>query len=337
MLASLLLMSSLALIFVCNMGPFSRAGGVQSKLYVDNSEGEELSVVDTKSFKVLGNIKVGLKPHGLAVSPNGDRIYASVESNNTLVAVDPATGQIVGRAAVGNTPNQITVTADGRFVYVPLRRAAAVDIVDTRSMKAIKRVPLVEDPHNSYTSADGKHVYVTTIDGRKIFVFDPHKHEILFEIEPGGKVRPVALTKDDSLMYVALSELHGFAVVDIKQRKTIKKVELPKLPPNTPRPYLDTYTHGLALTPDEKQLWVTSTPGGVVYAYSVPDLKLLGKVEVGKFPNWLAFTPDGKVLFVSNTESNTVTAIDVSGRKVLATIPVGKAPKRLLVLTRLEP
>jgi YVTN family beta-propeller protein len=128
--------------------------------------------------------------------------------------------------------------------------------------------------------------------------------------------------------------LHGFIVIDLDQRKEVRRVKLPELPANTPRPHLDTYTHGLALTPDEKQLWVTSCPGGKVYVYALPEMELLGSVPTGNFPNWLTFRSDGKVLFVSNTNSNTVTAIDVPGRRALATIPVGHAPKRLLAISR---
>ena len=332
MKATILISASLALL--CALGTISAGSGprVAGKLYVDNAEGDEVTIVDSSTFKIIGSIKVGENPHGLAVSPSGDRLYVSVESDDSLVAVDTKTNKVIGKASVGSLPNQVTVTADGKFVYVPLRGLGAVDIVDTAAMKAIKRVQLAAWPHNSYRSANGRHIYVTTMVGRKIFIFDPLTHNITGEIEPGGVVRPVALTRNESLAYVALSELHGFAVVDLTQRKTIRRVELPALPPDTPKPYLDTYTHGLALTPDEKELWVTSCPGSAVYVYSVPDLKLQAKVDVGKFPNWFAFSPDARTIFVSNTLSNTVTAIDVASRKVVATIPVGKAPKRLVVL-----
>ncbi len=330
---SLLVLPFVLVALMIVMVPFARTGSVTAKVYVANAEGDDLTVIDPVSLRVIGNIKVGSKPHGLVASPSRDRIYVSVEGTNRLLAVDTTSHRIVGQAEVGQTPNQVTVTADGKFVYVPLRGQAAVDIVDTTTMKVVKRVALAEWPHNSYTSADGKRVYVTTINGKKIFVFDPSTHNILSIIEPGGKVRPVALTKDGSLMYVALSELHGFAVVDVQQRKTIKRVELAPLPPDTPRPYLDTYTHGLALTPDERELWVTSCAGGAVWVFSVPDLRRLAKVDVGKFPNWLAFSSDGKTLFVSNTESDAVSAIDVGARKVVATILVGKAPKRIIFVS----
>ncbi len=46
-------------------------------------------------------------------------------------------------------------------------------------------------------------------------------------------VRPIALRHDESFAYVALSKLHGFAVVDLKDKKVVRRVELPQLPPGT--------------------------------------------------------------------------------------------------------
>ncbi len=316
---------------LCLGGVLSAA---DSKLFVTNSEGDDLTIVDPVTLRVTGTMKVGRNPHGVTYARVNDRLYVSTEYDRKVLAIDPWKEKILAGADVGVTPNQITVTADGNFVYVPLRGEAGLDIVDTRPMKVIKHYPLEEWPHNSYTAADGSRVYVTTIVGKTIHAYDPKSHEELFVIRPGGEVRPLALTRDGRTIYAALSGLHGFAVVDVAQRQTVRRVELPSLPPNTPKPFLDTYTHGLALTPDEKELWVTSCPGGKVYVYSVPELKLLGSVPVGNFPNWMSFRPDGKVLFVSNTGSNSVTAIDVPGRRVLATIPVGASPKRLLVVAK---
>ena len=38
--------------------------------------------------------------------------------------------------------------------------------------------------------------------------------------------------------------------------------------------------HGIGVTPDNKTLWVTSIPNNAVYAYALPDLKLIGKVDL---------------------------------------------------------
>jgi YVTN family beta-propeller protein len=69
-----------------------------------------------------------------------------------------------------------------------------------------------------------------------------------------------------------------------------------------------------------------------VYAYSLPDLKLLGGVHVGDHPDWLTITPDSKRVYVGNAGSNSTSAIDVATRKEIAQIPVGQVPKRIITM-----
>jgi YVTN family beta-propeller protein len=86
--------------------------------------------------------------------------------------------------------------------------------------------------------------------------------------------------------------------------------------------------HGLAVSPDGKTLWSTSKPNNHVYAYSLPDLKLLGGVPVGSHPDWLTMTPDGRYLYAANAGSNDVSAIDTQAMREVARIRVGQVPKR---------
>jgi YVTN family beta-propeller protein len=204
--------------------------------------------------------------------------------------------------------------------------------VDTSTMKVIDRLKAPTMPHNTYVSANGKHLYLGTMSGSRITIYDTASHKQLNEIAPGDWVRPIALLRDESLAYVALSKLHGFAVVDLKQGKTIRRVEMPTLPPGTEIPPYDTLTHGLALTPDERELYVTSMAGKSIYAFSVPDIKQLAKIDVGRFPNWITISSDGRLVWVSNQLDDTVSAIDTRSKKVVATIPVGHEPKRLLAV-----
>jgi YVTN family beta-propeller protein len=233
---------------------------------------------------------------------------------------------------VGRAPNEVSITLDGRKVFVPLRNESAVDVVDTTTMKVIDRMKAPAWPHNTYVSADGRRLYLGTMAGSRITIYDTVTHKQLREIAPGDWVRPIALRRDEKLAYVALSKLHGFAVVDLEEGKTIRRVELPSLPEGTEIPPYDTLTHGLALTPDERELYVTSMAGKAVYAFSVPALRQIAKINVGKFPNWITIAPDGKQVWVSNQLDDTVSAIDTRTKTVMATIRVGHEPKRLLAV-----
>ena len=308
------------------------AHATTTRVYVTNSKGDDVTVIDPATMKVVGSIKTGANPHGVIASPDRRTLYISVEGTDELIAVDIATHEVKWRVKVGRAPNEVSITQDGRKVFVPLRNDSAIDVVDTVAMKVIDRIKAPAWPHNTYVSANGRHLYLGTMIGSRITIYDTATHKQLNEIAPGDWVRPIALFRDESLAYVALSKLHGFAVVDLKEGKTVRRVEMPTLPPGTEIPPYDTLTHGLALTPDERELYVTSMAGKAVYAFSVPELKQLAKIDVGRYPNWITINPDGRLVWVSNQLDDTVSAIDTRSKKVVTTIPVGHEPKRLLAI-----
>jgi len=172
------------------------------------------------------------------------------------------------------------------------------------------------------------------------------KEEIAWELNLGKGVRPMTIeaNPDGSTkrVFVQVSELDGVRVIDFAAKKEVGIIENPKLPnhPDFIEHRLDSPSHGLAVSPDQKTLWITSIPQNAAFAYNLADLKLKGQVDlptinvagrkpIGSVANWAAFTPDGKQLYISNAANNSVTAIDAVGMKVNAVIPVGQAPKRV--------
>ena len=90
------------------------------RLYVGNSRGDDVTVVDLSSMKVVGDIKLGERVHGVAVQPDGKRLFVTVESDHTLRIVDTTT-QEAATVKVSGLPNQVAVTPDGKYVVVPIR------------------------------------------------------------------------------------------------------------------------------------------------------------------------------------------------------------------------
>src|SRR5258708_33885339 len=95
-------------------------------------------------------------------------------------------------------------------------------------------------------------------------------------------------------IFIQLSGFNGFAVVDFATHKEINRIKLPDLPSGK-APFLvgGNESHGMAVTSDGKTLLVNSRLNSAVYAYSLPDLKLLGSADVGLAPDWATLTPDG--------------------------------------------
>jgi YVTN family beta-propeller protein len=129
---------------------------------------------------------------------------------------------------------------------------------------------------------------------------------------------------------VQLSNLHGFAVIDWASRKETARITLPDAPPGA-RPLIPaTFSHGMGIAPDHKTLWVDSLLDDSVSVFSMPDLKRITTIKVGRGPDWMTFTPDGSRCYVSNAGSNSVSVLDVVKMKELTKIPVGKVPKRII-------
>lgn len=304
------------------------AGSV--RIYVANSDGDDITVIDPASNKVVGDIKVSLHPHGIVPSLDKKRFFISSEGDNLMDVVDRESGKTIRKIPLGTRPNNVAITPDGKRVYVCIRQESWVDIVDTASLEKVKSVPVGRYPHNVYCTSDGKYMLATSMGDDKITAIDIKTEEPAFSIPLSGVPRPVVLDNGPKHLFVQLSDLHGFVVVDYASRKEVKKVLLPQAPPDAKPLIPRTFSHGMGISPSDNTLWVNSMLNNSVYVYSQPDLKLIATVPVGRGPDWLTFTPDGKRCYVSNAGADSVSAIDVATRKELARIPVGKVPKRLI-------
>lgn len=325
-------------LLLCGTALFScwcSAQTAAAKLYVDNSRGDDISVIDLGSLKVVDDIKVNASnPHGLAVSSDGSRLFVTTESDKMLRVVDVSTKHIVAAVQLTGKPNQCAVTRNGRYVAVPIRDGDSVDIVDIQQSKIVKVLP-IKEPHNAFSIGSDRYLFVSSMGSHEISIIDLEKMDFSSVIPAGGRPRPYVVTPDGKLIYVAVSNLHGFNIVDVQNKKVLTRFEMPSEHPGPPRPRKfetpDTTTHGLALSPDGSELWVTSLLDDAIYVYDVKTSKIVGKVAVGDGPNWVVFSPDGKYVCVSNTDSDDVSIIDVKGRHEVARVKVGKVPKRLAV------
>jgi YVTN family beta-propeller protein len=231
-------------------------------------------------------------------------------------------------------PNNISIGRDGRRVFVAIRKAPGmVDVVDTASLRVAKSIPIKGDVHNTYVTPDGRFVVAGSIVGKTMTVIDAATEETAWVMDFDLGVRPMAFERradgSTSRVFVQLSDLNGFAVVDFATHKELTRVDLPKLPAGkTPVYEGGNASHGMAVTEDGKVLVVCSRLNSAVYAYSLPDLKLLGSVDVGRSPDWVTLTPDGKRAYVANAGSNSVSVVDLVAMREMTKIPVGQVPKR---------
>jgi YVTN family beta-propeller protein len=300
-----------------------------------NSAGDNIHVIDPATNRVVGTIDEIEVPHGVAIAPDGRRIYVTDESLSTLDVVDARTLKVTSRIRLSGRPNNVDVAHDGSHVYVGIAEApGAVDVIDTAALAKVKSIAVPGAVHNVYVTPDGRYAVSGSIPGATISVIDTSTNSVAWTLKMDAGIRPMAFTRnpDGSTkeIVVQLSNFHGFAVVDFATRKEIRRVTLPDVPgkERETQGIQGAPAHGLAITKDGRTLWVTSKYYGYVAAYSLPECKLRKVVPVGSHPEWLTIPPDGRNLYVAIAGDDAVVVVDNQTMTVVKTIPVGAVPKR---------
>lgn len=300
-----------------------------------NSGGDNIHVIDPSTDTVVGVINGIEANHGVGAAPDGRRIYVSDEAMSTLDVVDATSLLVVKRIPLSGHPNNLAVGRDGRRVYVGIiQEPGGVDVIDTASLERVKTIPTRGTIHNPYVTPDGRYVVAGSIAGKTVNVIDARTEEPAWTLQLDLGVRPMAFaTNPDGStkwIFVQMSGFNGFAVVDFATHTEIRRIQNPDLPPGKHTvPEGSDPSHGMAVTADGRTLVVCSRLNNYLYAYSLPDLKVIGAAELGgKGAGWVTLTPDGTKAYVSNPVTNDVSVVDVKSMKEVARIPVGFVPKR---------
>ncbi len=320
--------------------PAAAMNGDDTYIVQTNAAGDNVHLIDPVTNEIVAEITGVEVIHGVAAAPDGNRLYLTNESTHALDIVDTKTLKVRKSIPLSGRPNNVAIHENGERLYVAIQgTGGGVDVIDTVAEEHLKFIRILRGVHNTFITPDSKHVVAGSTGGWTATVIDTELERPVWAYHFEGGVRPLTFdTNPDGStrnMYVQITNLHGFAVVDWEKRQEVKRIVQPDIPEGERNRYgiQGAPAHGIKATPDGTSLWSTSKINGHVYAYSLPDLEYLGGVAVGVVPDWLTCTPDSKFLYVANAHSNTVSVVDVEARKEIEVITVGQVPKRNITAT----
>ncbi len=305
------------------------------KLYVANSAGNDIHVIDAATYKVIKSVEVGPQPHGLAATKNGDLMFITIENSDgeegELLWFDTATDTVTKRMKIGPRPNQLACTPDGKLVYIPIDDASWW-VVDTAKAAVIKKIPTGGRPHNTLCTADGKTMYLGPKGSYHVLIADATDHKLIGEIPTSDAPRPITLSNDEKYLYANVDTLIGFEIADIAKRKVIHRVEA-EVPAELLRKA--SRSHGIGIRPDGKELWMCDVYHDRTYVFDMATMppKQTKTITMKGGGYWMSFSPDGKHCCISERIGESVAIFDTASKEVVARIPVGKAPKRVLYVS----
>src|SRR5262249_28809864 len=148
-------------------------------------------------------------------------------------------------------------------------------VVNPKTGELITTVRSEKSPnaHNLNLSADGKIAFMAP-NGKTMGIADTTTHKLIKTITFPDNIRVFVVNHDSSLIYANNNNLLGFVIADVKTGQIIHKVEAqaPGWPEKwnvTPRPRLPhgCPSHGIAFTPDEKEVWVSDGLNNMIHIF----------------------------------------------------------------------
>ncbi len=160
---------------------------------------------------------------GVAVSPDGDRLYAVDVVGQTLSMVDLASGRVIRTVSFPAEPYTVTVSHDGDTVFVSLWGGAKVLMFDAWTLDAAGEIPTGEHPNAMALTNDDARLFVACANTNAVSVIDVDRRRVVEQIgvamfpeaPPGSTPNAVSLSPDGRQLLVANADNNVVAVVDV--------------------------------------------------------------------------------------------------------------------------
>jgi len=258
----------------------------------------------------LGIARVGTFPTGIAVSPDGNRVYVVNSGDDSVSVIDAETGTAALTIAVGHAPYGIALTPNGRNAYVANAVGNSVSVIDTQTQTVTATIAVGAKPYGIAVSPECDDVYVTNQADGSLTVIGA----VTSTIAVGGAPTGVAVSPDGRHVYVVDNEGHRLVVVDTDAGVVAAAVRVGRQPAQ------------VSVTPDGSRALVTNAGGGTVSVVDLAAARVTETIPVSAHPIGVGMGADGRFAYVTALDhsllSGTVTIIDTAtGMK--STSPAG--------------
>ena len=299
-------------------GILARLRSIPERVYVPNSIGNSISVIDPATFKVIDQYPVGIEPQH--VTPSRDMRWLYVDQGNTgnLTVIDPRTGKIARIIPNVTDPYNLYFTPDGTKAVVVAEDNKRLDFRDPQSFKLLRSVtiPWPGVDHLDFT-ADGRYLLASTEYSGMVVKVDTVAMKIVSHLFVGGKPIDVRLSPDGSVFFVANQGLSGVSVIDPVRMKQVKFIRT------------GVGAHGFAVSRDAKLFYLSNRIAGTISVLDPFKRRILKTWKVGGSPDMMQVSPDGSQLWFSNRFDGYVTVINTKTGAIIAKIRTGASPHGL--------
>jgi hypothetical protein len=254
-----------------------------------------------------------LNVKGICANEKTQRLYVS--TTRTLSCFDLLSEKLLWEKPYEGGCDRMAISPSGKIIYLPSLESDHWHVVDALSGDILNKVVTKSGSHNTIIGPDGRFAYLAGLKSPILRVSDVAKPEALREIGPfSNMVRPFTINGQQTRCYVNVNELLGFEIGDLTTGKVISRVEVKGFEKGPVKRH-GCPSHGIGLTPDERELWVADATNKRIHIFDnrVTPPKQTSSITLRDEPGWVTFSIDGKLAYPSTGD-----VINVKSRKIIA-------------------
>ncbi|MBU6402586.1 MAG: hypothetical protein KGS61_19885 [Verrucomicrobia bacterium] len=262
----------------------------------------------------------GLDEHGRPLNVKGicangktKRLYVS--TTRTLSALDLETDQVLWERPYPGGCDRMSISPVGRMLYLPSLEGAYWRVVDAASGDTRQKIVPNSGAHNTIVSLDGRHAYLAGLRSPVLTVLDTRHNAVTKTVGPFSSfIRPFTVNGRGTRCFVNVNDLLGFEIGDLTTGKMIGRVEVQGFAKGPTKRH-GCPSHGIGLTPNEKELWLTDARNRRVHLFDVTVMppRQIASIELRDEPGWITFSLDGRYAYPSTGD-----VVDTRTRRIVA-------------------
>jgi DNA-binding beta-propeller fold protein YncE len=270
---------------------------------------KRIPTFETTDGKEPENVK------GIVASARTGRLYVSTPQR--LAAFDLVTERMLWSRTYEGGCDRMAISPDGKVLYVPSFEGPHWTVVDGKTGDVIEKIVTNSGAHNTIYGPGGRLAYLAGLKSPMLNVADGPTRRVVKQVGPfGNAIRPFTVNGSETLAFVNVNALLGFEVGDLQTGRLLHRVEVEGYKQGPVKRH-GCPSHGVALTPDEKELWLADGANNTVHVFdaTVMPPRQVASILLRDQPGWVTFGIDGQYAYPSTGE-----VVDTRTRKIVATL-----------------
>jgi YVTN family beta-propeller protein len=200
-------------------------GPKDGMLYVTTELDHSVTVIDPKTWKVVGSIPTGQpESHMLAISHDGLRGYTANVGPGTVSVLDMKARKTLDIIHVSGETQRITISNDDRWVFTADQTKPQMAVIDTATNKVKTWVPLSGLGYGAAATKDGRWLLMPIPAKNVVDVVDLRSMKVAHTVQVGTDPQEVLTRPGGKVAYVSCLGANRVDEIDLGTWKVTRSI-----------------------------------------------------------------------------------------------------------------